>query len=46
MVLMDHAPDVGYYMSDITRMWPVNGRFSAEQNASSTASTSRPTGPS
>ena len=31
MVLMDHAPDVGYYMSDITRMWPVNGRFSAEQ---------------
>ena len=31
MVLMDHAPDVGYYMSDITRMWPVNGRFSSEQ---------------
>ena len=31
MVLMDHAPDVGYYMSDITRMWPVSGRFSAEQ---------------
>jgi Xaa-Pro aminopeptidase len=31
MLLMDHAPDVGYYMSDITRMWPVNGRFSAEQ---------------
>ena len=31
MVLMDHAPDVGYYMSDITRMWPVNGRFSPEQ---------------
>jgi Xaa-Pro aminopeptidase len=31
MVLMDHAPDVGYYMSDITRMWPVSGRFSSEQ---------------
>jgi Xaa-Pro aminopeptidase len=31
MVLMDHAPDVGYYMSDVTRMWPVNGRFSPEQ---------------
>jgi Xaa-Pro aminopeptidase len=31
MLLMDYAPDVGYYMSDVTRMWPVNGRFSAEQ---------------
>jgi Xaa-Pro aminopeptidase len=31
MVLMDHAPDVGYYMSDITRMWPVGGLFSPEQ---------------
>ncbi|HEX9186343.1 MAG TPA: M24 family metallopeptidase, partial [Vicinamibacteria bacterium] len=31
MVLMDHAPDVGYYMSDVTRMWPVSGRFSPEQ---------------
>ena len=31
MVLMDHAPDVGYYMSDVTRMWPVNGRFSPIQ---------------
>jgi len=27
-LLMDFAPDVGYYMSDVTRMWPVNGRFS------------------
>ena len=27
-VLMDYAPDVGYYMSDVTRMWPVNGKFS------------------
>jgi len=31
LVLMDFAPDVGYYMSDITRMWPVNGRFSPAQ---------------
>ncbi len=30
-LLMDFAPDVGYYMSDVTRMWPVNGRFSAWQ---------------
>lgn len=27
MVLMDYAPDVGYYMSDLTRVWPVNGTF-------------------
>ncbi|MEW6126925.1 MAG: Xaa-Pro peptidase family protein [Acidobacteriota bacterium] len=26
-LLMDFAPDVGYYMSDITRMMPVNGKF-------------------
>lgn len=26
-LLMDYAPDVGYYMSDVTRMWPVNGKF-------------------
>ena len=30
-LLMDFAPDVGYYMSDVTRMWPVTGRFSAWQ---------------
>ncbi len=30
-VLMDYAPDVGYYMSDVTRMWPVNGTFSPWQ---------------
>jgi len=28
---MDYAPDVGYYMSDITRQWPVNGKFSPDQ---------------
>jgi len=30
-LLMDFAPDVGYYMSDLTRMMPVNGRFSPAQ---------------
>jgi Xaa-Pro aminopeptidase len=30
-LLMDYAPDVGYYMSDVTRMWPVNGVFSRWQ---------------
>lgn len=31
LLLMDYAPDVGYYMSDITRMWPVNGKFTSDQ---------------
>jgi Xaa-Pro aminopeptidase len=31
LVLMDYAPDYGYYTSDIGRMWPVNGRYSDEQ---------------
>jgi Xaa-Pro aminopeptidase len=31
LVLMDYAPDVGYYMSDVTRIWPFSGRFSPEQ---------------
>ncbi len=30
-LLMDFAPDTGYYMSDVTRMWPVNGKFSPWQ---------------
>lgn len=30
-LLMDFAPDVGYYMADVTRMWPVNGKFSPWQ---------------
>ena len=30
-LLMDYAPDVGYYMSDVTRMWSVNGKFNAWQ---------------
>jgi Xaa-Pro aminopeptidase len=31
LVLMDYAPDYHYYVSDIARMWPVNGRFSPWQ---------------
>jgi Xaa-Pro aminopeptidase len=27
LVLMDFGPDVGYYSADVTRQWPVNGRF-------------------
>jgi Xaa-Pro aminopeptidase len=30
-LLMDYAPDYGYYMSDVTRIWPVNGKFSQWQ---------------
>ena len=30
-LLMDYAPDYGYYMSDVTRMMPVNGRFNRDQ---------------
>jgi Xaa-Pro aminopeptidase len=31
LLLMDFAPDYGYYMSDLTRTWPVNGTFSKQQ---------------
>jgi Xaa-Pro aminopeptidase len=31
LVLMDTAPDVGYYTSDIGRMWPVDGKYDALQ---------------
>ena len=31
LLLMDFAPDVGYYMSDVTRQWPVNGKWSPTQ---------------
>jgi Xaa-Pro aminopeptidase len=30
-LLMDYAPDYGYYQSDVTRMFPVNGKFSQTQ---------------
>jgi Xaa-Pro aminopeptidase len=31
MVLMDYAPDYRYYTSDVARMWPVNGKYTAGQ---------------
>jgi Xaa-Pro aminopeptidase len=31
LVLMDYAPDYHYYTSDVTRLWPVNGKFTGEQ---------------
>ena len=31
LVLFDYAPDLAYYASDVTRMFPVDGRFSAGQ---------------
>jgi Xaa-Pro aminopeptidase len=31
LVLMDFAPDYRYYTSDVTRMWPVSGKFSDVQ---------------
>lgn len=32
-VLMDYAPDYRYYTSDVTRIWPVNGKFNKAQTA-------------
>ncbi|TFG75587.1 MAG: aminopeptidase P family protein [Flavobacteriales bacterium] len=31
LVLMDYAPDYRYYTSDVTRIWPVNGKFDDAQ---------------
>jgi Xaa-Pro aminopeptidase len=31
LVLMDYCPDIAYYRCDITRQWPVNGKFSPVQ---------------
>jgi Xaa-Pro aminopeptidase len=31
VVYMDYGADYEYYTSDITRTWPVNGRFTVEQ---------------
>src|SRR5262245_7691370 len=31
LVLMDYAPDYRYYVSDVARMWPVNGKYSPAQ---------------
>lgn len=33
LVLMDYAPDYHNYTSDVTRMWPVNGKFDEAQTA-------------
>ena len=33
LVLMDYAPDYKYYTSDVTRIWPVNGKFDKAQTA-------------
>jgi Xaa-Pro aminopeptidase len=27
LVIMDYCPDLHYYRCDVTRMWPVNGKF-------------------
>lgn len=31
LVIMDYAPDYEFYTSDVTRIWPVNGKFTEEQ---------------
>ena len=31
LVYMDYGSDWEYYTSDITRTWPVSGKFTAEQ---------------
>ena len=31
LAIMDYCPDVSYYRCDVTRMWPVDGRFTAWQ---------------
>lgn len=33
LVLVDSGCELDYYASDVTRTWPVNGRFSPEQRA-------------
>lgn len=33
LVLMDYAPDYKYYSSDVTRIWPVGGKFNEKQTA-------------
>ncbi len=33
LVLIDSAAELDVYASDVTRTWPVNGRFTAEQRA-------------
>ncbi len=33
VMLLDAGAEVGYYTADVTRTWPVNGKFSKEQKA-------------
>lgn len=33
LVLLDYAPDYHNYTSDVTRMWPINGKYTADQRA-------------
>jgi Xaa-Pro aminopeptidase len=33
LVYLDYGADVDYYESDITRVWPVSGKFTVEQEA-------------
>jgi Xaa-Pro aminopeptidase len=33
LLLIDAGAEVGYYSADITRAWPINGRFTPEQRA-------------
>lgn len=33
LMLLDAATEVGYYTADITRTWPVNGKFTKDQRA-------------
>ena len=33
LILLDYAPDYRYYTSDVTRMWPVNGKYTPDQRA-------------
>ena len=31
VLLIDYAPDLNYYVTDITRTWPIQGEFTADQ---------------
>ncbi len=31
VLLIDYAPELNYYMTDITRTWPVSGKFNPDQ---------------
>jgi Xaa-Pro aminopeptidase len=31
MMLMDYGPDINYYTSDVTRSWPISGKFTPRE---------------